>query len=186
MALAGKGSGDPGLCLGPAFCCHAVWGTCPAPRTRRGSSSPPGPVSFPSSRPSCYFTPILSVCCLPQPLSSSPRTTRLRADCPLPPQPLPCVLMTAKPAAPRLFPGESSMQPGEMLELLGVGVGGKNYTHKSRIMTLVLMGWQPQRPTSPSPQGSGGTCRVSEDPWPLSALNGLHWVYRVQTSLNHL
>lgn len=32
------------------------------------------------------------------------------------------------------------MQPGEMLELLGVGVGEKNYTHKSRIMTLVLMG----------------------------------------------
>lgn len=72
-----------------------------------------------------------------------------------------------------------------MLELLRLE-WGENYTHKSGIMTLVLMGLAAAAAASPSPQGSGRTSRVSEEPWPLSSLNGLRWVYRVQTSLDHL
>ena len=41
------------------------------------------------------------------------------ADCS--PPPLPCLLMARWLAAPRLLPGELSLQPEEMLELLGVG-----------------------------------------------------------------
>lgn len=109
--------------LGPQFAAEPNGPRAPPPAdTRLGSLSPPRPVSFLSTLPSCHLTPILSSSRLPPPPSFSPAPllpSLLTRS--LPPHPLPCVLMARWQAAPRLFPGESEFAARGDAGAIGVG-----------------------------------------------------------------
>lgn len=114
LALAREGAGDPGLPLGPTLCGQAFWDQCP-----------PLPLTCLVSPLPTHFHPSQ----LPPPPYFSPCPPLFSTDCSLLPLPLPCVLMARWQAAPRLFPPKSGLQPGEMLERLGWGVGAVRITH---------------------------------------------------------